>query len=226
MKIYGVIALLVILIGSWFLYSRTGSEMALIDQKIAEYEEIGDPDGMVPKLESEKQGLEGQKTFNGILLAFLSAGIVGILFVIFVLPAIAHRVTHAVYDSGEEVENDPLHEARSLIAQGEYEGAIEALKVAAAADPTNRYPWVEIAKLQKNHLENTPAAIQTIRDAVQSQDWEIDDAAFLMFRLSELYHESGDENSAAVTLRQVIEQFPETRHSANARHKLNEWGLA
>jgi len=23
----------------------------------------------------------------------------------------------------------------------------------------------------------------------------------------------------------VIDQFPETRHSANARHKLHEWGL-
>lgn len=226
MKVYGVIALLVILIGSWFLFSRTGSEMGEIGKKIAAYEEIGDPDGMVPALQSQMQSLEGQKTFNGILLAFLSAGVVGILFVIFVLPAIAQRVTHAVYDSAEEVENDPLHDARSLIAQGEYEGAIEALKVAAAADPTNRFPWVEIARLQKNHLEDTPAAIVTIRDAVQSQDWEIDDAAFFMFRLSELYHETGDDASAAVTLKQVIEQFPETRHSANARHKLNEWSLA
>ena len=46
-------------------------------------------------------GIEGERTFNGILLAFLTAGLVGIVFVTQVLPILAQKMTHAVYDSGE-----------------------------------------------------------------------------------------------------------------------------
>ena len=45
----------------------------------------------------------------------------------------------------------------------------------------------------------------------------------------ELSYEKGDIvaiDGKAVTAGQVMEQFPETRHSANARNKLHEWGIA
>ena len=55
----------------------------------------------------------------------------------------------------------------------------------------------------------------------------MNDAAYFMFRLAELYDEDAhDRDSAVSILNQVMEQFPESRHSANARHKLHEWGLA
>lgn len=211
------------------LYSNSGRELAEIEAKIEvlENSEDGEGEEELPKLESEKQSIEGQKTFNGILLAFLSAGLLGILFVFQVLPAIAHRFTHAVYDSAEMVEKDPMHDARSLVAQGDYEGAITAFRAAAAADPMNRLPWVEIAKIQKDNLEQPLAAITTIRYALETQEWQVNDAAYFLFRLAELYDEHmSDRASAAAILQQVIDQFPETRHSANARHKLHDWGLA
>jgi len=215
--------------GGWMLYSSSGRELAEIEEKIEvlENSEDGEGEEELPKLESEKQSIEGQKTFNGILLAFLSAGLLGILFVFQVLPAIAHRFTHAVYDSAEMVEEDPMHDARSLVAQGDYEGAITAFRAAAAADPMNRLPWVEIAKIQKDNLEQPLAAITTIRYALETQEWQVNDAAYFLFRLAELYDEHmSDRASAAAILQQVIDQFPETRHSANARHKLHDWGLA
>jgi tetratricopeptide (TPR) repeat protein len=215
--------------GGWMLYSNSGRELAEIEAKIEvlENSEDGEGEEELPKLESEKQSIEGQKTFNGILLAFLSAGLLGILFVFQVLPAIAHRFTHAVYDSAEMVEKDPMHDARSLVAQGDYEGAITAFRAAAAADPMNRLPWVEIAKIQKDNLEQPLAAITTIRYALETQEWQVNDAAYFLFRLAELYDEHmSDRASAAAILQQVIDQFPETRHSANARHKLHDWGLA
>ena len=219
---YGVLALLVV--GSWMLYTKPDREIARLDSEIAALQEKADPEEQIPGKESEKNSLEGEKTFNGILLTFLAAGLVGIFFVLTVLPFLAQRVTHAVYDSGEEVEKNHLHAARSLIAQGDYEGAIEAFKQAAAADPLNRLPWVEIAKIQKTNLEDPAAAIQTIRHALESQEWEVNDAAYFLFRLAELYDEvEGDRASAVAIMHQVIEQFPETRHSANAAHKLHEW---
>jgi len=230
MKWVGYLLLAVLVGVAWTFYSKSGKELEEINKQLAVLENSEDSEEyeeQLPKLESKKEGIEGEKTFNGILLTFLSAGLVGILFVFQVLPAIAHRFTHAVYDSAEMVERDPMHDARSLVAQGDYEGAIAAFKLAAAADPLNRLPWVEIAKIQKDNLEQPLAAIQTIRGALEGQEWQVNDAAYFLFRLAELYDEHmGDRASAASILQQVVEQFPETRHSANARHKLHDWGLA
>lgn len=213
--------------GSWLLYSKSGKEADTLEVKISQLEEIGDPDGLIADLKSKFQTKENEKTFIGVLLTFLSAGLIGIFFVIHLLPFFAQRVTHAVYDSAEMVEKDVMHDARSLLAQGDYEGAIAAFKQAASADPLNRLPWVEIAKIQKTNLGDPAAAIQTIRHALETQEWEVNDAAYFLFRLAELYDEvEGDRYSAVAIMNQVIEQFPGTRHSANASHKLHEWSSA
>lgn len=219
--LYLVLALLVG--GSWVLYSKTGDDIKTKSEQLESIKAAGE-DEAAGKLAGEIQALEGQKTFNGILLAFLSAGLVGIFFVLQVLPGIAHRATHAIYDSAEMMEHDVMHDARSLLAQGDYGGAIEAFKHAAAKDPLNRLPWVEIAKIYKDNLGDPESAIQTIRYALESQEWEVNDAAYFLFRLAELYDElKGDRPTAIAIMQQVVEQFPGTRHSANANHKLHEW---
>ncbi|MFK7851016.1 MAG: tetratricopeptide repeat protein [Akkermansiaceae bacterium] len=228
MKAYIGMAIVAILVaGSWLLFYQAGNEMREVQEQIAEAKDLGDPEENLPELNNRITSIEGQRIFNGILLAFLSAGLFGIVFVSVLLPMFAQRMTHAVYDSGEEVEADPFHDARVLMAQGEWEAAIENFKAASEQDPYNRMPWVEIAKIQKVHLEDPGAAIRTLREAIEEHEWEVNDAAFLMFRLAELYDEDLEDRSAAVTiLEQVMEQFPETRHSANARTKLHEWGIA
>jgi tetratricopeptide (TPR) repeat protein len=221
----GILALLVA--GSWYMFHKSGDKGRDIEIRIDQLLSQGDPQELVPKLRTEMNGIEGERTFNGILLAFLSAGLIGIVFVTQVLPIIAHKMTHAVYDSGEEVEQDAFHDARVLMAQGEWEGAIEAFRIAAGEEPHNRMPYIEIAKIQKMHLEDPAAAITTLREAIEGQEWQENDAAFLMFRLAELYDEDGGDRESAVSiLEQVMEQFPGTRHSANARTKLREWGMA
>ena len=145
--------------------------------------------------------------------------------VVYLLPFFAQRITHAVYDSAEMIERDVMHDARALVAQGEYHAAIEAFKEAAKAEPLNRLPWVEIAKIYKDNLEDPESAIQTIRYALESQEWEINDAAYFLFRLAELYDEvQGDRATAIAILRQVVEQFPRTRHSANAQRAASRVG--
>lgn len=219
---YLVLAALVA--GAWVKFSSVGNEVKAKQVEIDKLNEVGDPDGLVGKLEEQKQGLEGSKTFTGVMLAFVSAGLVGIFFVFQILPTLAHRVTHAVYDSAEMMEHDVMHDARSLMAQGDYAGAISAFQQAAAADPMNRMPWVEIAKIYKDNLNDPDAAIQTIRHALEKQAWETNDAAYFLFRLAELYDEvKNDRASAAAIMQQVVQQFPNTRHSANASHKLHEW---
>jgi len=227
MKYIGILVLALLVSGSWFWFYQSGNDAKKLTERIDEYYNLGDPEEKVPGLKTELNTMEGQRTFNGILLCFLSAGLVGIVFVTWLLPIFAHKLTHAVYDSGEEVEADPFHDARVLVAQGEWDAAIESFKLAAAQDPMNRMPWVEIAKIQRINQEDPAAAVATLREAVEGQEWQENDAAFLMFRLAEIYDENlGDRESASALLEQVIGQFPETRHSANARSKLHEWGMA
>ncbi len=212
--------------GSWILYSKSGAKMADLKAEVVKHEAANNMEE-AKKAENQLVEAEGEKTFNGILLTFLSAGLVGIFVVVHLLPFFAQRLTHAVYDSGEMMEKDVMHDARSLLAQGNYEGAIAAFQQAAAAEPLNRLPWVEIAKIYKDNLGDPASAIATIRHALESQAWEVNDAAYFLFRLAELYDEvDGDRASAMAIMNQVVEQFPGTRHSANATHKLHEWAIA
>ncbi len=213
----------------WFMFMNGGSgEIEELQNTIDRYYESGSVEELeqIPTLKDQIENIKGGKTLNGILLAFLTAGLVGVVVVVDVLPILAHKFTHAVYDSGEEVEEDPMHDAHAKLAQGDFDGAVAAFRDAAAADPMNRLPYVEIAKVQRDQLHQPQAAVQTLREAIEGQEWQENDAAFLMFRLAEIYDEDLRDRAAAVaTMQQVMEQFPDTRHSANARHKLHEWGL-
>lgn len=226
-KYIGIAILALLVAGSWYMFHRSGDDYRTIEKRVDELIGQGDPAELAPKLKSEMRGIEGERTFNGILLTFLSAGLIGIVFVTTVLPILADKFTRAVYESGEEVERDVFHHARVLMAQGEWEGAIHAFRLGAAEDPLNRMPYLEIAKIQKVHMEDPLAAIATLREAIEGQEWEENDAAFLMFRLAELYDEdAGDREAAVAIFEQVMEQFSGTRHSANARTKLHDWGMA
>lgn len=226
-KYIGIAVLALLVAGSWFLFYKSGNEAKQIAVQIEQALIAGEPEEKVSALKTEMQSMEGPHIFNGILLVMLSSGLVGIVFVTWLLPIFADKITHAVYDSGEEVESDPFHDARVLMAQGEWEGAIASFREAAVLDPLNRMPYVEIAKIQKQHLEDPTAAITTLREAIENQEWEPNDAAFLMFRLAETYDEAaGDREAAVAIMEQVMEQFPDSRHSANARTKLHEWGMA
>lgn len=227
MKWFMYLLLAGLVAGSWFLFSRTGKEMKVLEQQIIQVQDKGDPESKVADMKAKLDSMEGEKTIEGILLTFLSAGLFGIFFVVYVLPFFAQRATHAIYDSAEMMEKDVMHDARSLLAQGDYEGAIAAFQQAAAAEPLNRLPWVEIAKIYKDNLGDPASAVATIRHALESQEWEVNDAAYFLFRLAELYNEvEGDRESAVAIMNQVVEQFPGTRHSANATHKLHEWATA
>lgn len=228
MKGYIAMALLAVLVlGSWYKFDQSGQEVIELEKRIFELQNQEATDEEIGELEIELKSMEGPRIFAGILLTFLSAGLAGIVFATVILPIIAEKITHAVYDSNEEVEPDPFHQARVCIAQGDWHAAITCFKKAAEKDPMSRTPWVEIAKIQRENLDDSQGAIRTLADGIEGQEWEIDDVAFLMFRMIEIYDEDlGDRDLAALYLSQVVELFPNTRHSANARSQLREWGLA
>lgn len=202
--------------------------MEVLEARIDALVETGDQESEIPALQNEIQSLESTRTFNGILLAIGSAAFLGTLFVTFVLPNWASRVSQSVYGSNEEVEEPAiLHEARALVAKGDYEGAIAAFRKAATEDPESRLPWTEIARIQLRQLDEPEAAAATLNEALAARDWPEEDRVFLLFRLADLYHEDpqGKEQGMAA-LQRVIREYPDSRHAMNARHRLKEWGSA
>ena len=157
-----------------------------------------------------------------VTFLFLTIG-VAVGFVMFILPALGDWVGNLFYSAPEEVKPDKYTEAASKLAQGDYPGAIKSYQAITKEEPEARFPHIEISKIQVDHLHDADAAIGTLQSALDGRDWPENDAAFLMFKLADLYHEQKqDDETCKAYLNRVIESFPETRHSANATHRLHE----
>lgn len=178
----------------------------------------------VDQEEEGSLGSSGQMLIRGIM--FLAIGLYAAgMFVVYGLPMLVHRATAEMYGSGAQVEDDPLHDARAMFAQGDYEGAIAVYRRVADETPDDRFPWVEIAKIQNDNLEDPDAAIATLREGLESHEWTVNNAAFFMFRMAALYEKEKEDMMTTIQLlQQVVELFPDTRHSANATHRLREIG--
>lgn len=161
--------------------------------------------------------------------ATLMAGLyAGLLFVVYVLPLFSDLVTRLIYSDpgGQPEQHDSMHDARALIAQGAYAEAVRELRGVVTAEPGNRMAWLEMARLQAEQLGDAHSAVESLKEGLEGCEWPVDDAAFLMFRISEIHLEQcGDQAAAVSVLQQVCDLFPESRHAANATHQLRELGV-
>jgi tetratricopeptide (TPR) repeat protein len=165
------------------------------------------------------QSSDGTKLVGLILLG--AGG--GIVAVKFLLPWIGDAFGESMYSSGEVIEQDEMAKAAACISQGNYAGAIGHYEKMLEDKPDDSFPIAEIAKVHAERLHDPRAALETLSKHLQIRDWPVDDAAFLMFRISDVYMTHLHDFAAARdTLEQVIGQFPNTRHSANAHHKITE----
>jgi tetratricopeptide (TPR) repeat protein len=175
---------------------------------------------------TEVQLQESGKKYQNVL-ALLSWGIImaaGVGFVVlkWVLPAMGDKIGETFYSSSEKLGPDRNAKAMSLITQGKYEDAIAEFRRLAAENPSDRFPIVEIAKLQQDKLGDVDAAMGTYLSALEGE-WAEDDAAFFLLRLAEMHYSNKHDNAAAKELlNEVIQRFPGSRHAGNATHKLRE----
>lgn len=162
------------------------------------------------------------------LFTTLAAGIfIGLLAIFYVLPALSHKVSQSMYaDSNSKVEKDTLHDARAYVAQGDYENAVVEYRKALIKDPSNRLAWTDMAKLYAEKLEQPYLAAASLQEAYDEHEWQEEDGAFLLFRISEWQlDDCEDLDAGKATLAKVIEAYPETRHSANAMQQLRQLGI-
>ena len=158
------------------------------------------------------------------LIFFLAVGAGGGLWAVkYFIPWLGDALGTFFYSSGEEVRVDESMRAAAKLAQGDYEGAIAEFEKQIQAHPDDPHPVSEIAKIHCDRLGDPEEALRVLTRHLEERDWAPDDAAFLMFRIAEVHAEKRqDLDAAREVLEQVVAQFPNTRHSANAHHKLNE----
>lgn len=79
--------------------------------------------------------------------------------------------------------------------------------------------------LQRERLNDPAAALATLDQALERGNWRENDETFFIFRKIDIFENDIKQHDQAVSLlRDVIDRFPQTRHSANAMHKLHELG--
>lgn len=159
-----------------------------------------------------------------MFIYFIVLGVIAALLTVkYFLPWIGDAVGTVVFSSGEQVRPDESMKAAAKLAQGDYEGAINEHQKALAENPKQSFVVGEIAKIANDKLHDSQRALNVLRHHLAGTEWKEDDAAFLRFRIVDIHVETlKDYETGRELLQQIIADFPNTRHSANAHHKMNE----
>lgn len=157
------------------------------------------------------------------LLAILVLAIWGgVMFVTIILPSIGDAVGTVMYSSGEAVTKSEGLQAAAKLAAGDYEGAIQAYEVVMKEKPDDPFPISEIGKILAEKLNDPRRALAFVQKHLEAQSWSEEHAAFLMFRMVDIHMHSESHAAAKELLGQIVGNFPGTRHSSNAKHKIQE----
>ncbi len=174
------------------------------------------------------QGLSDVEQADGIItliLCFIVTAVFGgLMFVFYVLPSFGDAVGEAMLSSAEEAGTDPYLKARGKIAIGDYEGAVAEFRQIARENPEDRLPITEIVKLYLERLHDPANAELVLENAIRDEHWSPEDASWFIFKLVDLVqtHQSEDQDRVVNLLQKVMRRYPQTRHSANATHRLRE----
>jgi tetratricopeptide (TPR) repeat protein len=174
--------------------------------------------------EQQKLGEEADHTitillFGGVILVGVIAGAV---FALMVIPAIGDAVGSFFYSPNQQVEKDPHADALAKMAAGDYEGAAEEYVNVWKDNPSDIHAASEAARIYCERLGQHDRARDLLEEAVE-QELPAEEGAFLGSRLVDIYWGyDHDAIRAREILIQIAESLPDTRHAANAQHRLLE----
>jgi tetratricopeptide (TPR) repeat protein len=139
-----------------------------------------------------------------------------------IIPVVGELIGQLFYTPGQEAPKDKHAAAMGKIAQGDYEGAAQEYLAAFAKDPTDTLAVSEAAHLYSDKLNQPHEAARILEEAVEGEH-PVEEGAFLASRLVDVYwNDLKDAVRARQVLIQIAENLPETKHSANAHHRLSE----
>ncbi len=138
------------------------------------------------------------------------------------LPLLGERIGNAFFNPGGEMERGPHADALAKVALGDYVAAIHQYQKCYKKDPDDVLALSEMAHLYCDKLEDYDSAAALLEEELK-RDWPADQGAFLAgpSRGRVLAPPAGSSRARKLLL-SVAESMPETRHSANALHRLRE----
>ena len=150
-----LLMMILVTIGSWVRAS------AKAEQEKKEAEEAYMDDDFADTRIGDDAGRDGDVMIATAIPFMITVVYAGILGVIYLLPAAAGRVSEGVFGSGAELEDDGFHDARAAVARGDFTDAIRLYREAWLQDKANRFPIVELAKIQRDHLESPSLVLRS-----------------------------------------------------------------
>lgn len=157
--------------------------------------------------------------FTYILFVAVGSGIIVLKWLI---PALGDRIGEAFYSAPEKAEQTETQKAMALVAQGEYHKALAAFQKILAETPADRFAVMESAKIYQQKLGDLDAAVDVLETALNGE-WPQDDKCFFLIKLADIHAtERCDFARARQLLEQLIQNYPDSHHAANAHHKLRE----
>ena len=158
-----------------------------------------------------------------LIYVLVVGSVVGVFGVKYLIPWLGDAAGTFIYSSGEEVEQDERMKASAKLAEGDFEGAIGEYEKLLKSKPEDTFAIAEAAKVYAQRLDDPERALAFIQRHLAGREWPEDEAAFLMFRLVDIHMEQQkDYDKAREVLNDIVARYPNTRHSANARHRITE----
>jgi tetratricopeptide (TPR) repeat protein len=111
----------------------------------------------------------------------------------------------------------------ALVAQGDFKGAIRDYERLIESNPEDPLPLSEISRIHNHFLHDPESAIRVLESGLKERSWPVDAAVFLRLRMVDILSDDlHDGPKACEVLEQIIHDFPDTRHSVKARHRIYE----
>jgi len=174
------------------------------------------------KIHENTEGADHSVTimlFGGVIILAI---ILGAITALSLLPALGDAFSGLFYGQNVEIEKDPHSSALSKIATGDLEGAIEEYLSIYQANPSDTMALSEAVHIYCDRLHDYAAAATLLENVLQNE-LPMEESAFICNRLVDVYWAyQHDAISARRLLIQVAESMPDTKHAANALHRLQQ----
>lgn len=175
-------------------------------------------------LQPVQQRLYGGHATQGILLLLASLALLavleGLLFRYWILPGWSEKMAERLYAGSYLPEDDDLAQLADRIEREKNSELMPQLSLLVHAQSWRLRGWLELARLQQEVLQDAPAALKTLEEAMRAVR-DPEDVALLMCRAAGLCEKSLQDAAAARSWWQcAAERYPGTVYGRKAAMKL------
>ena len=155
----------------------------------------------------------------------LLIGAAAIFFVVTLISETGGKVGSALHlPSGRTTPHKAEHsQAQSLAVRGAYSEAADAYELSILEHPKDSEPYIQLARLHRDHLDDMERAVRWFRKALRDADISSGKEIMISREIVEIYtHRLGEPAMAGPYLARIAEKYPKTPDGQWAERELDE----